>query len=507
MSPALLRIVYASRAHEASDAATRAADVRAILGTARAYNAAHGITGLLIVANGHFLQVLEGRFDAVEALYRKIDADARHREVSLLSRVETRARSFGAWSMGLIERTEPESATTARLKLLRDRLAADPSASAADFCRLMLAPSVNSPAATQPRPAPGGEPLSSVAFASPTGMWSAAVLQHVSSKAMRRAGRTSVIDPGDPSQRASIEYIDVELPGVGPLRAVSLAAGAGAFAPVAPLMERLSLLVFMMAPSDAEGFTAYVRAWLELPQVVSAAPRVLVLAGMAPERVAGTLQSLRAGTALTIEFASVKLSDSAAVWRAAQTRLRECAVIDSATSEPAPLGDRTRAPGGGRGAGVDIDLNAPVPANALSRAAVPCGAEPGEPADPLAELVAESGRLHELLELEGATAAALIDAQHGVALLTLALPGTAARSFADDAAFLRGKWQLATALLTDDQIEDIAMTTQSCMSIYRALPGRPTLFLAVAFERERAPLAMARMRLQDIAGALALLLI
>lgn len=115
MTPALLRIVYASQALGTADAATRAAEVRAILGTARAHNAAHDITGLLIVANGHFVQVLEGPHDAVDALYRKIGGDAKHCDVALLSRVETLGRSFGAWSMGLLERTEPAAATDARL--------------------------------------------------------------------------------------------------------------------------------------------------------------------------------------------------------------------------------------------------------------------------------------------------------------------------------------------------------------------------------------------------------
>jgi hypothetical protein len=115
MTPALLRIVYASQALGTADAATRAAEVRAILGTARAHNAAHDITGLLIVANGHFVQVFEGPHDAVDALYRKIGGDAKHWDVALLSRVETLGRSFGAWSMGLLERTEPAAATDARL--------------------------------------------------------------------------------------------------------------------------------------------------------------------------------------------------------------------------------------------------------------------------------------------------------------------------------------------------------------------------------------------------------
>ena len=393
--------------------------------------------------------------------------------------------------MGLLDRAEPETATAARRTLLRDRLAADPEASAADFCKLMLAPSVNMTHGLPSRGKSAGEPISSVAFVSPTGMWSAAVLQHVSSTAMRRTGRTSVIDPEGAAQRALIEYIDVDMPEIGPLRALSLAAEPAAFASVAPLMERLSLLVFMMASSDAEGFIGYVRAWLELPQVISAGPRVLVLAGMAPERVAGMLEPLRAGTPLTLEFARVKLSDSAAVWQAAQKPLQEqtATARASARSWAPALADDGRTL-------VDIEVSMPHPSGRIA----------GESsADAVAILVAETGCLHELIGLDGALATALIDAGGGMALRTLDPPGAAPRSFDAEAEFLRAKYQLAQSMGLDNPIEDIVLLTQRFLYIYRALPRRSDLFLLVVFDRERAPPAMARLRVQDVVGALALL--
>ena len=331
----------------------------------------------------------------------------------------------------------------------------------------MLAPSVNPALTLRSRPTVD-EPISSVAFVSPTGMWSAAVLQRVSSAAMRRTGRTAVIDQQDAAQRALIEYIDVEMPEIAPLRAVSLAVEPGSFSPIAPFMERLSLLVFMLASSDAEGFTAYVRAWLALPQVITSAPRVLVLAGMAPERVDGMLQTLRAGTTLTVNFISVKLSDSAAVWRAAQKALR-----DQTATARAPAASVREAPSAD--AGTD------------------------------AKLVAESGCPQELLELDGAIAAVLIDAERCATLLTLDQTGATSRSFADDAELPRGKRRPAMALRIDDPIEDIAVTTQDGSSIYRALARRPELFVGLIFDHDRVPLAMARLRLQEIVEALALL--
>ena len=125
--------------------------------------------------------------------------------------------------------------------------------------------------------------------------------------------------------------------------------------------------------------------------------------------------------------------------------------------------------------------------------------------DTVAKLVAESGFLQELLGLDGAIAAALIDAERCATLLTLDQPGATPRSFADDAELLRGKRRLAMALRIDDPIEGVAVTTQDGSSIYRALSRRPKLFVGLIFDHDRVPLAMARLRLQEIVEALALL--
>lgn len=98
----MLQIIYAS-------AATRtmsAADLRDILKTARARNAAVGVTGVLVYDDGSFLQVLEGPEMAVTALVERIKADPRHDHFRLLSRKDIQAREFGEWSMAFADAAE-----------------------------------------------------------------------------------------------------------------------------------------------------------------------------------------------------------------------------------------------------------------------------------------------------------------------------------------------------------------------------------------------------------------
>ena len=94
----LVRLLYASRAVEPHN--TEATD--AILAQSRTHNPASGITGILCYGGGIFLQALEGGRSAVNELYGHIQRDPRHKDVVLLSYDEISERSFGSWTMGLV---------------------------------------------------------------------------------------------------------------------------------------------------------------------------------------------------------------------------------------------------------------------------------------------------------------------------------------------------------------------------------------------------------------------
>lgn len=94
----LVRLMYASHAAESM----AQEDLLAVLKHSRARNAAVGVTGVLCLSGGTFLQVLEGGRGAVSALYNRIAADPRHCDVTLLSFEEIGERRFAGWSMGQV---------------------------------------------------------------------------------------------------------------------------------------------------------------------------------------------------------------------------------------------------------------------------------------------------------------------------------------------------------------------------------------------------------------------
>jgi hypothetical protein len=98
----LIQLTYASK----SASILGPADVKDILRSSARNNQAAGVTGALCLANGIFLQQLEGDRLAVNALYHRILKDSRHVDHAILDFSEITVRQFGTWSMGLIAATQ-----------------------------------------------------------------------------------------------------------------------------------------------------------------------------------------------------------------------------------------------------------------------------------------------------------------------------------------------------------------------------------------------------------------
>jgi hypothetical protein len=92
----LIQLIYVSNApHEMENA-----ELTEILEVAARNNAAREITGMLLYANGSFLQILEGESAAVDAIFERISRDPRHANIFVLEREAISERSFPHWRMG-----------------------------------------------------------------------------------------------------------------------------------------------------------------------------------------------------------------------------------------------------------------------------------------------------------------------------------------------------------------------------------------------------------------------
>ena len=96
MCPKLYHLVYQSTATlPLSELA-----LEALLAQSRAWNVAHGLTGVLLYSTGEIMQVLEGTEAEVTYIFNRISWDLRHTQVTKLSDGPVAVRSFEQWSMG-----------------------------------------------------------------------------------------------------------------------------------------------------------------------------------------------------------------------------------------------------------------------------------------------------------------------------------------------------------------------------------------------------------------------
>jgi hypothetical protein len=93
----LHRLVYASRQNvEAVDLDYQ---VDAIIRSSIGNNRRDGLTGLLLVHDGWFVQALEGPAETVMTAYGRITRDPRHSDPTVLTAGPADRREFGDWNM------------------------------------------------------------------------------------------------------------------------------------------------------------------------------------------------------------------------------------------------------------------------------------------------------------------------------------------------------------------------------------------------------------------------
>jgi len=98
MASGIERLIYASRWTPGLIADVDEA-VRGIVAVSVFNNRRDDITGLLVVEEGWFVQVLEGSSPRIGLVMDRILQDRRHMDVKLLGVGLTRSREFGDWNM------------------------------------------------------------------------------------------------------------------------------------------------------------------------------------------------------------------------------------------------------------------------------------------------------------------------------------------------------------------------------------------------------------------------
>ncbi|MBV6652017.1 MAG: BLUF domain-containing protein [Hoeflea sp.] len=103
--------------------------IEKILAVSRRNNLRDGVTGMLLWADGVFIQILEGEAKTVRSVFQRIEADDRHKNVMVVLEQAAGKRLFTQWSMGF-KRLDEEMAADRKIfqisrAALKDRIGND----------------------------------------------------------------------------------------------------------------------------------------------------------------------------------------------------------------------------------------------------------------------------------------------------------------------------------------------------------------------------------------------
>lgn len=105
----LTRLAYASNHGGIADDA-----LDDILQRSRSNNEQEGITGVLVVSDEEFVQLLEGPRTAVSRCFMRIMQDVRHHHIRVLLAGTIESRLCSEWSMRCIETSQPDQGALSR---------------------------------------------------------------------------------------------------------------------------------------------------------------------------------------------------------------------------------------------------------------------------------------------------------------------------------------------------------------------------------------------------------
>lgn len=108
-----------------------------------------------------------------------------------------------------------------------------------------------------------------------------------------------------------------------------------------------------------------------------------------------------------------------------------------------------------------------------------------------------NGALEDLMKIDGAMAAAIVDSKSGMALGTIGGGLNLEVAAAGNSEVIRSKEKVMANLGLRDKIEDILITLGTQYHLIRPLTTAQNLFIYTVFKKESANLAMARHKLAE----------
>jgi hypothetical protein len=267
------------------------------------------ITGLMVVQSGFFFQSLEGEKRAVLRLFDKIQQDPRHTDLRLLLMENVASRSFSTWSKVSIRRNEPLEDTARRTSAVVERLTNLVGVTALDIFRALFVPSVTAAPLAQ-----SDKRVWRLAFLSPSGLWSANIIQYFAHQMQQRVGRTWVGEAGADEEGSLVEYVDFDDADLGHVRGISFYNEAVANPALIGIMENVAIVVVLLNSNEIAQGESYIASLLGHPVVERYHPGILLVSSHEARLNELMNSALVNNSGLIFRAAALRVSDSPAIW-------------------------------------------------------------------------------------------------------------------------------------------------------------------------------------------------
>lgn len=301
-------IVYVSTAANPAERATQA---ESIAEYSRVSGMKTKITGLMVVQDNYFFQALEGEKRAILRLFDKIQQDPRHTNITLLLMEDIATRSFVSWSKVSARRNEHAEDTAQRIAAVVQRLTNLAGVTALDIFRALFVPNVSAVPLAQ-----SDKRVWRLAFLSPSGLWSANIIQYFGHQMQQRVGRTWLADTSLEEEGSLVEYVDFDDKDLGHVRGVSFYNDAVANPALIGIMENVAIVVVLLNSNEIVEGESYIASLLEHPVVERYHPAILLVSSH-QVRLNELMDSrLVNESGLIFRSANLRVSDSPAIWNA-----------------------------------------------------------------------------------------------------------------------------------------------------------------------------------------------
>ena len=243
-----------------------------LIQSARALAQSHGLTGLLALADGYYLHLVEGERSAVQSLVHHISGFWGTAPTVLLSLAIKRQR-YAQWSANVVERPAPATNMQQRLARLHQFIAQDSMAAIPDLFRYFLMPSTALPAPTSP--------ARQRSRAAKFGRWRCSAVRccgSTPSSARWQPAFAAIRKPSRPPAPGEvdmfpIDYVDVVAGPLGAVRMVGITLDFAGLHLVIPLLSKVEVAVLLTRNHAASKDLQLVEHAMRHPAMLYSIPR------------------------------------------------------------------------------------------------------------------------------------------------------------------------------------------------------------------------------------------